>query len=84
MQEHETQCASVAVVSAVTHHVASYYRHRKSICVADGPPLHFHYSSGSQSGRYRPMGGGGITEVGANRDGRWKGALLLSQGGASR
>jgi hypothetical protein len=42
------------------------------------------YSSGSQSGRYRPLGGGGITEVGANRYERWKGALLLSQGGASR
>jgi hypothetical protein len=42
------------------------------------------YSSGSQSGRYRPLGGGGISEVGANRYERWKGALLLSQGGASR
>jgi hypothetical protein len=31
-----------------------------------------------------PLGGGGITEVGANRYERWKGALLLSQGGASR
>ena len=31
--------------------------------------------------RYRPLGGGGITEVGANRYERWKGALLLSQGG---
>jgi hypothetical protein len=29
-------------------------------------------------------GGGGITEVGANRYERWKGALLLSQGGRSR
>jgi hypothetical protein len=29
-------------------------------------------------------GGVGITEVGANRFERWKGALLLSQGGASR
>jgi hypothetical protein len=29
-------------------------------------------------------GGGGITEVGATRYERWKGALLLSQGGASR
>jgi hypothetical protein len=36
--------------------------------------------SGSQSGRYRPLGGGGITELGANRYERWKGALLLSQG----
>jgi hypothetical protein len=31
-----------------------------------------------------PKVGGGITEVGANRYERWKGALLLSQGGASR
>jgi hypothetical protein len=31
-----------------------------------------------------PWGGGGITEVGANRYERWKGALLLSEGGASR
>jgi hypothetical protein len=31
-----------------------------------------------------PPGGGGITEVGANRFEMWKGALLLSQGGASR
>jgi hypothetical protein len=31
-----------------------------------------------------PLGGGGITEVGANRYERWKGALLLSQGAASR
>jgi hypothetical protein len=42
------------------------------------------YISGSQSGRYRPLGGGGITEVGANRYERWKAALLSSQGGASR
>jgi hypothetical protein len=42
------------------------------------------YISGSQSGRYRPLGCGGITEVGANKYERWKGALLLSQGGASR
>jgi hypothetical protein len=42
------------------------------------------YTSGSQSGRYRPLGGGGFTEVGDNRYERWKGALLLSQGGASR
>jgi hypothetical protein len=42
------------------------------------------YTSGSQSGRYRTLGGGVITEVGANRYERWKGALLLSQGGASR
>jgi hypothetical protein len=28
-----------------------------------------------------PWGGGGITEVGANRHKRWKGPLLLSQGG---
>ena len=42
------------------------------------------YTSGSQSGRYRPLGGGGITEVGANRYEGWKGALLLSQGVASR
>jgi hypothetical protein len=39
------------------------------------------YGSGSQSGRYRPLGGGGITEVGANKYERWKGALLSSQGG---
>ena len=39
------------------------------------------YTSCSQSERYRPLGGGGITEVGANRYERWKGALLLSQGG---
>jgi hypothetical protein len=38
------------------------------------------YTSGSQSGRYRPLGGGGITEVGANRYERWKWALLSSQG----
>ena len=31
-----------------------------------------------------PKVGAGITEVGANRYERWKGALLLSQGGASR
>jgi hypothetical protein len=31
-----------------------------------------------------PKVGGGITEVGANRYERWKGALLLSQGGTSR
>ena len=31
-----------------------------------------------------PKGGGGITEVGANGYDRWKGALLLSQGGVSR
>jgi hypothetical protein len=31
-----------------------------------------------------PNVGGGITEVGANRYERWKGALLCSQGGASR
>jgi hypothetical protein len=31
-----------------------------------------------------PKVGGGITEVGAVRYERWKGALLLSQGGASR
>jgi hypothetical protein len=42
------------------------------------------YTSGSQSGQYRPLGGGGITEVGANRYERWKEALLFSQGGASR
>jgi hypothetical protein len=48
------------------------------------PLLLFVYASGSQSGRYRPLGCGGITEVGANRYERWKGALLLSQGGASR
>jgi hypothetical protein len=42
------------------------------------------YSSGSQSGWYHPLGGGGITEVGANRYERWKGALFLSQGGTSR
>jgi hypothetical protein len=35
--------------------------------------------SGSQSGQYRPLGGGGITEVGANSYERWKGELLLSQ-----
>jgi hypothetical protein len=46
--------------------------------------LHNLHTSGSQSGRYRPLGGGGITEVGANSYERWKGALLLSQGGASR
>jgi hypothetical protein len=40
----------------------------------------FLYISGSQRGRYRPLGGGGITEVGANRYERWKGALLLTQG----
>jgi hypothetical protein len=42
------------------------------------------YISGSQSGRYLPLGGGGITEVSANRYDRWKGALILSQGGAGR
>jgi hypothetical protein len=42
------------------------------------------YTCGSQSGRYCPLGGGGITEVGANRYERFKEALLLSQGGASR
>jgi hypothetical protein len=31
-----------------------------------------------------PWWGGGIIEMGANRYERWKGALLLSQGGASR
>jgi hypothetical protein len=31
-----------------------------------------------------PKVGGGITEVGATRYERWKGALLLSEGGASR
>jgi hypothetical protein len=44
--------------------------------------MQFHLMlGGSQSGRYRPLGGGGFTEVGANRYERWKGALLLSQGG---
>jgi hypothetical protein len=38
------------------------------------------YTSGSQSGRYGPLGGDGIFEVGANRYERWKGALLISQG----
>ena len=54
------------------------------VCGLDTASLQSHYDSGSQSGRYRPLGGGGITEVGANRYERWKGALLLSQGGASR
>jgi hypothetical protein len=42
------------------------------------------YHSGYQSGRYRPLGGGVITEAGASSYERWKGALLLSQGDASR
>jgi hypothetical protein len=54
------------------------------IAVRQAVGVMFLYISGSQSGRYRPLGGGGITEVGANRYERRKGELLLSQGGASR